>query len=256
MSSAFPVIGLHSLPVELLYEVQLHALSESLPHISHHFYGVYKHASPFFHAKYILGRVLEQDDIAFSEVYTKALRYPICDEKVLRAIHSLLKEEVPQRKVFIQLPRRLFRSLSPPTSGWTIKDHPIPLLQFLYQTPDIPAVNTNANDGYALTRAVHAKFLPLVKFLLEHHASPRCHDGLAVKVAIRQKDLGMVKTLVERPDSKHGKGSKRRKFEDRITLDSTMLKVAVMSDAKDIVEYLYKEKRVTPDLQTLKKLNF
>jgi len=237
-----------------LHELQLFALSESLPHLSHYFYDVYRYASPFFHAKYILGRVFEHNSEATcAGIYTRALRYPICDEKVLQAINSFLKD-VPQGTMCVQLSRRLFRNLSPPENGWTANDHPIPLLRYLYQASDIPPVNTDSNDGYALTRAVHARFLPLVKFLLQHHASPKCHDGLAVKVAIRQRDLDMVKTLVERRDSKHDGGKKKRKFEDRITLDSRMLKVAVMSDAKDIVEYLCKEKKVTPDMQTLKKL--
>jgi len=235
---------------QLLYELQLFALSESLPHLSHYFYDVYRYASPFFHAKYILGRVFEQNSEATCAViYTRALRYPICDEEVLQAINSFSKD-VPQGTMCVQLARRLFRNLSPPENGWTANDHPIPLLRYLYETSDIPPVNTDANDGYALTRAIHARFLPLVKFLLQHQASPKCHDGLAVKVAIRQRDLHMVRTLVER-DPKHD-GKKKRK--DRITLDSRMLKVAVMSDAKDIVEYLCKEKKVTPDMQTLKKL--
>lgn len=233
----------------MLYELELFALSESLPLVSRHVHDVYKHASPSFHARYILGRVVDGDDATLADVYTKALRYPICDQRVLEAMHPLVKN-FRLTEASIQLPKRLFRSLGPPASGWTAQDHPIPLLRYLYHTLKIPAVDTNANEGYALTRAVHAKFMPLVQFLLEHDASPKSREGLAVKVAIRQKDLDMVKTLVERPVMKQ-KG-KRRKIEDRLELDSGMLKIALMSDAKDVVEYLYREKNVLPDVQTLK----
>ncbi|PPQ67471.1 hypothetical protein CVT25_006012 [Psilocybe cyanescens] len=250
----FQAIGIYSLPVELLYELELYALSESLPIASRHFNDVYKQASPFFHARYILGRVLGNHEAVLSEIYTKALRYPICTQKVLEAIRTLVQDLQPSKSA-LQLPRRLFKSLTPPVSGWTKDDYPIPLLRYLYHTSDIPTVNTNANEGYALTRAVHAKFKPLVEFLLAHHASPRSRDCLAVKVAIRQKNLEMVKLLVERQESKKKKG-KRRKIEDRLSLDSDMLKIAVMANAHDIVEYLYREKKILPDMLTLKKMTF
>ncbi|KAF8905036.1 hypothetical protein CPB84DRAFT_1845123 [Gymnopilus junonius] len=243
---------LYSLPVELLYELELFALSDSLPLASRHLNDVYKHASPVFHARYILGRVVDVDNPVLADVYTKALRYPICDQRVLEAMHPLVKD-FTLNKASIQLPRRLFRSLSPPTTGWTAQHHPMPLLRYLYHTLKIPSVNSNANEGYALTRAVHAKFMPLVQFLLQHDASPKHREGLAVKVAIRQKDLEMVKTLVERSAMKQKKG-KRRKIEDRLELDSSMLRIAVTSKAKDVVEYLYREKNVLPDVQTLKRM--
>jgi len=177
---------------------------------------------------------------------------------VLEAIQShlqtfgLIPDDLP-----VQLPRRLFRALEPHAAEWSDGDHPLPLLRYLYHTPEIPTVNTNANEGYALTRAVHAKFTPLVCFLLAHRASPKCHDTLAVKVAIRQRNIDMVKLLVERPNAKKAKANaKRRKLEDRVTLDSSLLKIAVMSGARDIVEYLYREKSVLPDMQTLRKMEF
>ena len=150
------------------------------------------------------------------------------------------------------LPRRLFRSLQPPESGWSDEDEPLPLLRYLYQNSNIPPINTNSHGGYALTRAVHSKFLPLVHFLLDHKASPKCGNNLAVEVAIRQKDLTMVKLLVERPPVRTN--GKRRKTEDRVQLDSKALKIAVKMKAQDIIEYLHFEKRVIPDVHTLKKL--
>ncbi len=98
-----------------------------------------------------------------------------------------------------------------------------------------------------LTKAVHAKFFPLVEFLLDHLAIP---GGVALKVAIFQKDLRMLRLLVERPK---GKG-RNEKPEDRVLLGNGLLKVAVVSGATDIIEYLLQEKGVIPDIQTLKKL--
>lgn len=75
-------------------------------------------------------------------------------------------------------------------------------------------------------------------------------------MAIRQKDLALVKMLVEREDKASlNKGTaKKRKLEDRVLLDSRMLKVALKCDAMDIVEYLTQEKGVVPDIQTLKMM--
>ena len=177
---------------------------------------------------------------------------------MLQAIQSHLKTLclIPDH-LHIQLPRRLFRSLESHTVEWSDDDHPLPLLRYLYHTPEIPTINTNANEGYALTRAVHAKFTPLARFLLGHRASPKYHDSLAIKVAIRQRNIDMVKLLVESPYSKKGNTkAKRRKLEDRVVLDSSLLKIAVMSGAKDIVEYFYREKSILPDMQTLKKMEF
>ncbi|CAA7265538.1 unnamed protein product [Cyclocybe aegerita] len=226
---AFSPIGLQSLPVKLLYEVELYSLSKNLPLVSSHFYDVYKNAPLFFHTQYILGRVMTSADLDLSKVYTRALHYPLCHLRVLEIIHGLLNDRCPS-KLHVQLPRRLFRLLVQPQTGWSNQDEPIPLLQYLYHTPNMPLIYTNANNGYALTRAVHAKFLPLVQFLLDHRASPTCHEGLVLKVAIRHNSVDMFKMLVEQHPGSKQRG-KKRKLEDRVLLDSNVLKVAVMLDA-------------------------
>jgi len=131
------------------------------------------------------------------------------------------------------------------------REHPLPYLKYLYETPSIPPPDANSHDGYALTKAVHARFIPLIRFLLVHGASPQCKKGLAVMVAIRRKDLTMVRMLVEHPKSTQ----KRRKLEDRILVTSEMLRMAVKCDARDIVEYLTLEKRCIPDMQTLRMMH-
>jgi len=197
---------------------------------------------------------MQGPDVDISEIYTRALRYPICDQAVLSVIVKLLVDRKGAgQRTLIQLPRRLFRSLSPPHSGWTKDDEPIPFLQYLFSNPEIPSINTNCHEGYALTKAVHARFISLVELLLDNRASPKTHDRLAVKVAVRQKSLAMLKLLVERRQTRP-RQDKKRKLEDRVTLDAEILKIAVKSGAKDIIDYLCKEKNVVPDFETLKRL--
>ena len=239
--------------VQLLYEIQSIALSDSFPLTSRYLHGVFRSSTPSFRARYLLGRVLLQDDPP--NVFTKALRYSLCIEEVLDSFCRQLPSEYCPSSC--DLPRRLFRSLAPRVEFIESSegDHPLPFLRYLYQSPRIPAPDTNAHDGYALTKAVHAKRPLLIQFLLERGASPACKNGLAVSVAIRQKDLQMVKLLIEQDDipfaSCGRKRGKRRKLEDRLEVNREMLKTAVRCGARDIVDYLTREKGCIPDIETL-----
>ncbi|EPQ52876.1 hypothetical protein GLOTRDRAFT_140464 [Gloeophyllum trabeum ATCC 11539] len=259
-----PVPALQTLPVELLYEIQSHALSESFPYACRHLYLVFKAAPPSVRAHYLIQRYLlntTTSTLAQGPI-TKALRFPICTQDVLQRMLEL-PDCPPIRSAQPELPRRLFRSLAPPTcdkngrpsTEWTEHDHPLPFLRYLYKHPTIPAPNPDSYDGYALTKAVYAGFVPLARFLLEHGASPACKNGLAAIIAIRRKDLALLKMLVEREDAlRSGKTAKRRKLEDRMRTTPEMLKTAVKCDARDIVQYLT-EKGCVPDMQTLKLLS-
>ncbi|KAG6833373.1 hypothetical protein H0H87_007990 [Tephrocybe sp. NHM501043] len=156
------------------------------------------------------------------------------------------------------VPRRLFRSLAPDTEhiNWE-KDPRFAFLQYLLNSPGIPDPNLNSFDGYALTKAVHARYVPLVRLLLKHGADPQRKNCLAIFVAIRQQDLTLVKLLIERDDSPYtelpGIGKrKRRKFEDRVIANAAMLRAAVKCGAKDIIDYLSYEKGCVPDIPTLR----
>lgn len=165
--------------------------------------------------------------------------------------------------------------------GWFEDDEPLPFLRFLYAHPRIPRPYADSWDGYALTKAVHAEFIPLVQFLLEQNASPDEKDGLAVMVAIRRKNLLLVRLLLERdgPSSVYkrrksseaepvastgdgpsaekrdatsvGSSAKRRKLGDRMRVNQDMLMTAAKSDARDIVEYFIQEKGCIPNMQTV-----
>ncbi|KAK7035513.1 hypothetical protein VNI00_011806 [Paramarasmius palmivorus] len=216
---------MNTLPVELLYEIQLWARSPALPQVNRRFHQIFSSSPPSYKAQYLY----HVDD---------PLRYPIaCDEKVLPLLPA------PDRSP--DLPRHLFRHLSP-GKKYDKSHHPLPLLNFLYNNSSYPP-NANAHSGYALTKAVHAGFLPLVQFLLFHGASPAHKNGLVVTIAIRQRNLHMVKILVE-PQQK---GNKKRKVEDRVKISPEMLRTAVKCKAKDIVDYFTQEKGCVPDMQTL-----
>ncbi|KAL1744114.1 hypothetical protein HDZ31DRAFT_39401 [Schizophyllum fasciatum] len=233
-----------TLPVELLYEIQLYSLSSTLPLTCKRLHAVFKFAPPSYQAQYLLGRVCSSQD---SGIFTRALRYPICSGDVLEIVcKSPLLQRVPQHPP--ELPKRLFRALHPSKRLWTDRHHPLPFLRHMIKHLPVPP-DCNAHQGYALTRAVHAQFIPLVVFLLDRGASPKHKDGIAVNVAIRQKNLALVKLLLERGGN--ARKGKRQRMEDRMQVTKEMLRVAVKSDARDIVDYLTREKGCVPDMQTL-----
>src|ERR1700675_3361703 len=101
---------------QLLYKIQLYALSETLPHVSRYFYRVFKSAPSSFHAEYILGRAVGDD------VVTRALRYPLSTMKVFAALcRHADRDGRPLRRCVPELPKRLFRQLNLPgqASEWT-----------------------------------------------------------------------------------------------------------------------------------------
>lgn len=183
--------------------------------------------------------------------YTNVFRYPCCTPQVLDILdrkYAATPHPTSQRPLF---PRRLVRDLKPPKErGWTPEDHPLPFLRHIYARKKETWPDINAYEGYALTRAVRADFVPLVRFLLDHGASPKYGEGIAVLVAIQKKSLSMVKMLIERPQSDVQPG-KRRKLADRINVTKDMLKLAAKCKANDIIEYLMKDKDCVPDMETI-----
>ncbi|KZP31702.1 hypothetical protein FIBSPDRAFT_849189 [Athelia psychrophila] len=66
--------------------------------------------------------------------------------------------------------RCLFGPLAPPLGDSgpakprTVIAHPLPFLEQLYSTANFAQLDVNAYDGYALTKAVYANFIPLIRF--------------------------------------------------------------------------------------------
>lgn len=115
-------------------------------------------------------------------------------------------------------------------------------------------MNWDSHQGYPLSKAVHSGSVRLATFLLDRGASPEEYGCIAAKIVIRQKDLAMLKLLVEYIPSKQRKSGKKKKPKDRFKPDSSLLKLAVEVGANDVVEYLYREKKVMPDMTTLNKM--
>jgi hypothetical protein len=243
------------------------------------------------HADYLEGRYVALPRVSGRpDIITYALRFPLCTLLVLSALlerptttsiadtdtdtdanasanKRTTKTRHPDacgsssRSRPPELPRRLFRRLS--ASGAEV----LPLLRYLYggdSDSDTkvrrrwPDPDADSHDGYALVRAVNVGAVPLVRFLLEHGASPGRRKALSVKLAIKRRDLALVRLLVEPPDVCPGerKRGKRRRLADRVQVDSEMLKYAITCGAHDIAEYLMHEKGCMPDLETLSLLRY
>ncbi|KAI0267669.1 hypothetical protein BC834DRAFT_1032042 [Gloeopeniophorella convolvens] len=247
---------LATLPVELLWEIQFYALSDTLPLTSRRLHAIFASASPHQKADYIFGRHLAAAAHAGppGNLVSHALRFPLCTLAVLDILLAradcppLPPEEPPD------LPRRLFRRLGEGGSQGGA-DNVLPMLRALYAHPRLlKPPDPNSHAGYPLARAVLAGATPLVRFLLDHGASPRRKDALAVTLAIKRRDLALVRLLVEAPPEKSSP-CKRRKRSDRVEVTSEMLKLAVRCRARDIAEYLINEKGCVPDLRTLALLS-
>jgi len=257
--------------VELLSEIFLLALAPSLPHTCRYIYEAIKSCPPYIHAQYICGRhpvtfsrSAESDTIFISGKFlAEALRYPICTLPVLKAILRIGSECLHNRKDVTlheshlwTLPRRLFRHLGGPDVIRGADSEPLPVLEYLWQKRDIldfakPWVNSNR--GYPLVRAVHARFIPLIRFLLEHWADPAEYDALAIRMAIRMKDEALVRMLIE-VEPEVSSGSKKRRRNDRIEVTPALLDVAAKEDARDIVRYFMEEKGCIPNMKTLQAI--
>ena len=211
--------------------MQLIALSPAFPHTSKSLYQVFKAAPTSYKAQYIIRRIFSQKRAATTGIFTRALRYPLCNKDVIGILHQRLGD------ASCGLPKWLFRNLNPNSQGQSLteSDESLSLLQYLYNIPGLRP-DPNSNEGYALTRAVYARHEPVVRFLLEHGASPSHKDGLCVQIAIRHKNLALFKMLMETKE---------------IAGSQDMLKLATKCAAWDIVEYLTQERGVIPDLQTL-----
>jgi len=209
-----------------------------------------------------------------SDFFTRCLRYPICNQAVVQSICRLIKEHryglVLDSCSLVRLPNRLGHHLrsasstsssssSDSTTTWTVDDEPLPFLRYLSECPDIPPFELN---GFILANALKAKFIPLVEFILDRETSTNSHHRLALQLAVRQKDLGLLKLLVEGggrgigrdPKTMRSRRIEKKRTTVRLPLDAELLNLAIHVGAYDIASYLHKEKKVVPNLQTIKKL--
>ncbi|KAF8462472.1 hypothetical protein JB92DRAFT_3089526 [Gautieria morchelliformis] len=258
------------LPVEIIAELYLLALSSCFPQTCKYIYDAIKSFPPSVHAYYILGRhppAICWPSSKAGPTYiagpplTQALRYPLCNIPVLEAIRRiiLLHTNIVNVNIatdVVELPKRVFRSLQDSDAPLDANSEPLPLLQFLWERRtqvDFAKPKSNSHNGYPLVRAVFARFTLLVRFLLDHGADPRRQDCLAVRVAIVKKDLMLVRMLIEF-EPEPGASAKKRRRTDRVAVEPSMLDLAVKYDARDIVQYFMEEKGCIPNIKTLKAI--
>ncbi|KAF8589351.1 hypothetical protein K439DRAFT_1628786 [Ramaria rubella] len=263
--------SLTDLPVELIAELYMLALSPVFPHTCKYIHSAIQSSPSSVHAKYIFGRhppgvycTSSKDAPIYisGSPFTRALRYPICTIPVLESMLRIISR-TPRKEINIdisntfELPRRLFRSLGKSEATLNADSEPLPLLRFLWEErPSFSFVTpiVNSHDGYPLVRAVHARFTPLIRFLLDHGADPEKRDYMAVKVAIGKKDLELVKMLIEFEPEAKANATKKRRRADRVEVKPFMLDMAVRYDARDIVQYLMEEKGCIPHMKTLRAI--
>lgn len=243
---------LEQLPVELLYEIQLFALSDSLPYSSRLLYDTFNASPNSFRAQYIFGRVLRPSSSWPPDFFSRVIRFRLCSSQVLDIICNRCADTTGLSKT-TEIPRHLFQHLlrlQRPSSEWSDADHPLPYLRHLHKK--VPHLNLNSHGGYALAMAVHGGFVQLIQYLLAFGADPRRKDGLSVLIAVRKKNLHLVRLLVEPGYGGKVNGAKKRKIADRISCERypELLKAAVKCDARHIVNYL-RQKGCVPDMKTL-----
>jgi len=131
-----------------------------------------------------------------------------------------------------ELPRRIFRNLT--------STSPIPhLLIYLFETYK---PNANSFDGYALSRAVLAKNLGVIKYLLGQGADPEKKEGMAIQIAVKLGDLRIVRMLVEHQNLGDTVGGKQDRVGMGMDIPSKWVETAVRSGSDEIVSYFVHEK--------------
>jgi hypothetical protein len=211
-------------------------VSDSLPIVCRRLHHIFQSAPPTIKADYLLGRCLAHPSkYPHTSVISFALRYPLC--RTLDVLEAFLRRSAACQSngtLPVRLPRWLFRRLGP--SG----EEALPLLRYLYglRFPSLHLI-PNSHRGFPLASAVKAGAIPLVRFLLEHGASPHCANALAVRIAIKRRDLDLVRLLINNSALEEAK------------IDSNMLKLAVEVGARHIADFLVNEKGCVPDLEII-----
>ncbi|EIW67497.1 hypothetical protein TREMEDRAFT_33512 [Tremella mesenterica DSM 1558] len=274
---------------QLVQSIHLLSLNPFLPQVSKRIYSTLHNSSPTTIATYLLSLYAHYgpEDVLVRSVRHPVCDVGVCREirrlwDMRRGDFSVEEVEKTQDGVKIgplscvELPRRLFRppfllptsSFKPPrasqTTVFSSNQHtqdPLsvdetfsanstlhPLLIHLFSTY---SPSPNSHKGYPLCRAVLARDVSLIQFLLYHGADPSVKGWMALELAIHMKDLELVRLLVdrnwvERQTSKgveeevNGRCKKRRRIS--ITIDPKFVDLAMKKGAHDVVEYFVKEK--------------
>ncbi|SNX83433.1 uncharacterized protein MEPE_02140 [Melanopsichium pennsylvanicum] len=122
--------------------------------------------------------------------------------------------------------------------------------------------NASSHEGYPLAMAVHRGAYSLVHLLLLFGADPDCKEGLAVKIAIGKGSLKILRLLVSGPSLDFdimaylpylGADTLQKTMVPHVfKLDQLHLRLAIQSKQWEVVDYIWHECQVSPDIACLR----
>ena len=192
----------------------------------------------------------------------------------------------------VELPKRLFRALKHTYVGEDGEDEDEDEYEFgqlrAFQPRDMAEIghlptpvavqillllltrygaDANSHSGFPLAMCVHANAWALASVLLAFGADPARKESLAVQIAVRKASLGGLKALIERDARTEKRWATARialdasmadrvpRMPDRFQPDSSLLREAIKTEAWDMVHYFIQERRVVPDMRTIKLMD-
>lgn len=213
-------------------------------------------------------------------------------ERILRAITTVdTEQELATVPEYLQAPLRTMvdtmNAMVPSAHREaSMPRPPLAHLELLLRLVLLHRASPNSLQGYPLAMAVHRMSMPIICFLLAVGADPGLKQGFALQLASKKGWLEGLRMLVERDDKLEAQwkqqvhslsetmhtivalrmhrprppprknaepgGTKRRRIEDRLKLDTTHLQTAVRSNAWNVVAYMMQQKGVVPDVDTLR----
>ncbi|GAC76412.1 hypothetical protein PANT_22d00013 [Moesziomyces antarcticus T-34] len=134
------------------------------------------------------------------------------------------------------------------------------ILTLLYQY----GADASSHSGYPLAMAVHRGSYSLVQLLLLFGADPGCKDGLAVQIAIRNGDLDLLRLLIDGPCLDHDlsnllplqpPSAPPQLGSPVYRLDQAHLRLAIQCKHWHVVDFIWHDQNVSPDIACLRLLD-
>lgn len=130
------------------------------------------------------------------------------------------------------------------------------ILVLLYQY----GADASSHQGYPLAMAVHRKAYSLIHLLLLFGADPECKEGLAGQIAIRNGSLDILHLLVIGPcldadvitHLPIASGAPLQPGSRTFQLDQTHLRLAIQCRQWEMVDYIWHDRQVSPDIACLR----
>ncbi|GAC96528.1 Ankyrin repeat protein [Pseudozyma hubeiensis SY62] len=123
--------------------------------------------------------------------------------------------------------------------------------------------DASSHQGYPLAMAVHRRAYSLAHLLLLFGADPNCKEGLAVQIAIRNGSRDILHLLVTGPclnvDALEALPLPAARLEQigsrPFKLDQTHLRLAIQCRQWNLVDYIWHEQNISPDISCLRLID-